>query len=89
VNLKTLMPDSNLYGASRMQAFDRDLRAACRRHSNLRVFDWAAYAQRKWFIYDGIHYYPPGYFARAYLIPRALAVAFPRHGHSSASCLVG
>jgi peptidoglycan/LPS O-acetylase OafA/YrhL len=89
VDLKTLMPDSNLYGESKMQGFNRDLGSACRRYPNLRVFDWAAYAQPKWFIYDGIHYYPPGYLARAYLIPRALGLAFPAHGHTSSKCLVG
>ena len=43
----------------------------------MRVFDWAAHASRAWFIPDGIHYYSPGYIARAHLISLGLAHGFP------------
>ena len=72
-----------------MQSWNRALVRACRRYPNMRVFDWAAVAKRKWFIPDGIHYYSPGYVARARLISRALAAAFPADGGPSTSCLVG
>jgi hypothetical protein len=32
------------------------------------LFDWAADAKPRWLIPDGIHYYFPGYLARAHLI---------------------
>ena len=60
---------------------------ACRQYPNLRIFDWAAAAQDGWFISDGIHYTPAGYAARAHLIARALARAFPRSGHA-AGCVI-
>ena len=71
-----------------MQRWNAALLAACRRYPNMRVFDWAAYARRKWFIPDGIHYYSPGYVARTHAIADGLVAAFPRDQAASASCVV-
>jgi peptidoglycan/LPS O-acetylase OafA/YrhL len=76
------------YAESGMLDWDRDLLAACSRYPSMRIYDWAADAKRRWFIPDGIHYYTPGYIARAHLIARALASAFPEGEQASASCLV-
>ena len=48
-------------------AFNRVLRAAARRHANLRVLDWAAMADAHpaWFGRDGVHPTTAGYRARA------------------------
>jgi hypothetical protein len=45
-------------------------------------------AKDSWFIPDGIHYYSPGYAARAHLIADALAEAFPADGQSTRRCVV-
>jgi lysophospholipase L1-like esterase len=70
-----------------MQLWNGTLLQACHQYPNLRILDWASLAQPGWFIPDGIHYTPAGYAARAHLIARALARAFPASGHS-ASCVV-
>ena len=46
------------------------------------------WSRTSWFIPDGIHYYSPGYAARAHLIADALAEAFPRSARrrAAASC---
>jgi hypothetical protein len=54
----------------------------------MRVYDWASAAKDKWFIPDGIHYYSPGYAARAHLIANALAESFPASGGSPPGCVV-
>jgi hypothetical protein len=54
----------------------------------MRVFDWPAYAKRKWFIPDEIHYDSPGYVARSHDIARGPAHAFPAAGPPSPSCVV-
>ena len=87
VNVKSLVP-SGPYAESNMQRWDAALVAACARYPNMRVFDWADVAKDSWFIPDGIHYYSPGYAARAELIADALAEAFPAHGPSSSRCVV-
>ena len=79
VNVKTLDP-SGPWAEANMQLWNDTLLQACRQYPNLRIFDWAAAAQDGWFISDGIHYTPAGYAARAHLIARALARAFPRSG---------
>ncbi|MFL5824204.1 MAG: acyltransferase family protein [Solirubrobacteraceae bacterium] len=89
VDLITLQAPGRPYSEDTMQQWNSDLLAACARYPNMRVFDWAARARRKWFIPDGIHYYSPGYVARTHLIAGALADAFPAHGSPSPSCLVG
>ena len=43
----------------------------------MRVFNWAAFARRSWFIPDGIHFTSAGYAVRSRLIAGALATAFP------------
>ena len=87
VNVKSLAA-SGPYAESNMQRWDAALVAACARYPNMRVFDWAAVAKDSWFIPDGIHYYSPGYAARAELIADALAEAFPAHGPSGSRCVV-
>jgi hypothetical protein len=89
VDLVTLVAPGSPYAEQGMQAWNRDLVAACQRYPNMRVFDWASLARRKWFIPDGIHYYSPGYVARSHLVSGALAQAFPSHGGPSPTCLVG
>jgi len=84
----TLLPPGNPYSEQGMQDWNRTLLAACSRYPNLRVFDWPFYAQRKWFIPDGIHYYSPGYVARSRLIARGLAHAFPAGEPPNPSCVV-
>ena len=54
----------------------------------MRVFDWVGHAKRTWFIPDGIHYYSPGYVARAHLISCVLVTAYPRGRAPSARCVV-
>jgi peptidoglycan/LPS O-acetylase OafA/YrhL len=88
VNVKSVLP-SGPYSESDMQGWDNALLQVCRRYPhNMRVYDWADAVQDKWFIPDGIHYYSPGYAARAHLIPDALAEAYPSGGAPSASCVV-
>jgi lysophospholipase L1-like esterase len=86
VNVKTLDP-AGPSAESKMRLWNAALTQACHQYPNLRVYDWAAVAQDGWFISDGIHYTPAGYAARARLIARALAHAFPGSGHSS-GCLI-
>ena len=84
----TLVASGSPYAEPGMQAWNRSLLAACSRYPNMRVFDWPAYVRRKWFIPDGIHYYSPGYVARAHFISRGLADGFPA-GHPARPATVG
>jgi lysophospholipase L1-like esterase len=68
------------YSESDMQDWNDALLEACTRYPNMRVYDWASAVRDEWFIPDGIHYYSPGYAARAHLIADALAKAFPASG---------
>ena len=77
VNARTLN-SSGPYSEADMAKWNSALLSACRRYSNMRVYDWAAASQKRWFIPDGIHYYSDGYAARAHLIADALAESFPR-----------
>jgi hypothetical protein len=86
VNVKTL-DLSGPWAESNMLLWNAALTQACHQYPNLRVFDWAAVAQDGWFISDGIHYTSAGYAARARLIARALARAFPATGPST-GCLI-
>jgi peptidoglycan/LPS O-acetylase OafA/YrhL len=86
VNVKSLVARGP-YSEANMQRWNQALVAACGRHPNMRVFDWASVARDSWFIPDGIHYYSPGYAARAHLIADALAEAFPA-GATSSSCVI-
>jgi peptidoglycan/LPS O-acetylase OafA/YrhL len=87
IDVITLL-DSGDYSESNMQEWNHSLVAACRRYPNMRVYDWAAHAKRKWFIPDGIHYYSPGYVARTHDIAQGLATAFPEGRPPAASCVV-
>jgi hypothetical protein len=88
VNAKSLVARGP-YSESDMQHWNDALLEACRRYANMRVYDWAAAVKDKWFIPDGIHYYSPGYAARAHLIADALAKAFPAGGQpTTGSCVV-
>jgi peptidoglycan/LPS O-acetylase OafA/YrhL len=86
VNVKSLLV-SGPYAESNMLRWNSALRQACVRYPNLRIFDWASLAKKKWFISDGIHYTSAGYAARAGDIADALAQAFPQAGNSG-SCVV-
>jgi peptidoglycan/LPS O-acetylase OafA/YrhL len=87
VNDRTLL-STGPYAESGMQMWNQALVDACPRFPSMRVYDWAADAQRSWYIPDGIHYYSAGYAARARLIADALASAFPRGSSPSADCVV-
>jgi peptidoglycan/LPS O-acetylase OafA/YrhL/lysophospholipase L1-like esterase len=65
------------YSEHDMRMWDQALLRACPRYPNMRVYDWASVAQRRWFISDGIHYTSPGYAVRSRDIAQALAQAFP------------
>jgi peptidoglycan/LPS O-acetylase OafA/YrhL len=86
VNVKSLL-SYGPYSENNMLAWDEALLQACASYPNMRVYDWASAVQDNWFISDGIHYNSAGYAARAYLIARALAAAFPDQGQSP-GCLV-
>jgi peptidoglycan/LPS O-acetylase OafA/YrhL len=87
VNVKSLVAHGP-YAESNMRRWDEALVEACSRYPNMRVFDWADVAKDQWFIPDGIHYYSPGYAARAHLIANALAEAFPATRPSPTGCLI-
>jgi peptidoglycan/LPS O-acetylase OafA/YrhL len=89
VNVKSLLVYGP-YSESDMLAWDEALLQACASYPNMRIYDWAAVVQDSWFISDGIHFTSTGYAARAYLIARALAAAFPDQGGAGqpSSCLV-
>jgi hypothetical protein len=90
VNVRSLLT-SGPYAESQMQAWNSALLQACARYPDMRVYNWAADAQSSWFIADGIHYTSAGYAARAHLIARALAAAFPASGQRArprTGCLV-
>jgi peptidoglycan/LPS O-acetylase OafA/YrhL len=89
VNVKSLVAYGP-YSESDMLLWDEALLQACASYPNMRIYDWAAVVQDSWFISDGIHFTSAGYAARAYLIARALAAAFPDQGGAGqpSSCLV-
>jgi peptidoglycan/LPS O-acetylase OafA/YrhL/lysophospholipase L1-like esterase len=87
VNLRSLV-SGGPYAESNMQLWNAALRQACDRYPNMRIFDWASVVHDSWYISDGIHFTSQGYQARGHLIARALAHAFPKHGHSLA-CVIG
>jgi hypothetical protein len=81
VNVRSLQSNGP-YAEQNMHLWNDALLQACREYPNMRVFDWAAVVQNRWFIGDGIHFNTPGYAARSRLIAQALARAFPSVGHS-------
>jgi hypothetical protein len=76
VNVKSLL-SRGPYSEHDMRLWDQALLRACPRYPNMRVYNWAAVANRSWFISDGIHYTSPGYQQRSHRIASALATAFP------------
>jgi peptidoglycan/LPS O-acetylase OafA/YrhL len=86
VNVKSLLTGGP-YAEQYMARWDQALLQACRTYPSMRVFDWAALVQNRWFISDGIHFNTPGYAARAHLIAQALAYAFPDRPQES-PCVV-
>jgi peptidoglycan/LPS O-acetylase OafA/YrhL len=89
VNVRSLLAYGP-YSERDMLLWDEALLQACASYPNMRIYDWAAVVQDSWFISDGIHFTSAGYAARAYLIARALAAAFPDQGGAGqpSSCLV-
>lgn len=87
VNVKSLL-SSGPYSEDDMKHWNQALLQACSKYPNMRIYDWASVVKDKWFIPDGIHYYSPGYAARAHLIADALAEAFPRYGPPPSGCVV-
>ncbi len=79
VNVKSLVPNGP-YAAPNMVSWDKALREACDHFPNMRIYNWAADVQDKWFIPDGIHFTSEGYAARGRLIADALLEAFPNTG---------
>ncbi len=87
VNVKSLV-GSGPYAESNMEQWNTALEDACAKYPNMRIFDWAGSVKDSWYIPDGIHYTSPGYKARAQLIAKALAKAFPADGSESPTCVV-
>jgi peptidoglycan/LPS O-acetylase OafA/YrhL len=90
VNVKTLPDATEFYAEEGMKKWDEELKKACLRYPDMRIYNWAADVKDSWFINDGIHFTSPGYAARAELIAHALAHAFPAKGESpgGAHCVV-
>jgi hypothetical protein len=88
VNVLTAAGSPEYYEESGMRRWDRDLRAACRRHPSMRVLNWAALAKHGWFIPDGVHYTTVGYEHRTKVIVHGLVRAFGRGRPASSSCVV-
>jgi hypothetical protein len=86
VNVKSLL-SSGPYAEPNMRAWNQTLLKVCAKYPNMRIFNWASEARRKWFIADGIHYTSLGYKHRAKDIADALARAFPAVGKSP-GCVV-
>jgi peptidoglycan/LPS O-acetylase OafA/YrhL len=90
VNVKTLPEATEFYAEEGMKKWDEELKTACLRYPNMRIYNWAGDVKDAWFIADGIHFTSPGYAARAALIAQALAHGFPAKGTSpgGARCVV-
>ena len=87
VNVKSLV-GSGPYAETNMDQWNTALEDACAKYPNMRIFDWAGAVKDPWYIPDGIHYTSAGYKARAQLIAKALAKAFPADGSESPTCVV-
>ncbi len=86
VNVVSLL-NSGPYAETAMANWDQALVKACGKYPNMRVYNWASVARKKWFISDGIHYTSLGYKHRSTDIADALARAFPAVGQSK-GCVV-
>jgi lysophospholipase L1-like esterase len=84
---KTLR-DKGAYKNTHMESWNKALTEACKRHPNMRVYDWASEVQDDWYTPDGIHFNSPGYKERAIRLSTALMRAFPKEGGSPSECLV-
>ena len=87
VNVRSLV-GSGPYAETNMEQWNTALEDACAKYPNMRIFDWAGAVKDSWYIPDGIHYTSAGYKARAQLIAKALAKAFPADGSESPTCVV-
>lgn len=76
------------YQDAHMQGWNKAVLAACARHPNMRVYDWASEVKDAWFIQDGIHFNAAGYRERAARIANALARAFPKDGAAPSGCVI-
>jgi peptidoglycan/LPS O-acetylase OafA/YrhL len=84
---KTLK-DKGPYSNINMQGWNAAVVAACARHPNMRVYDWASEVEDDWFLPDGIHFNSGGYRERAQRFARALSHAFPKDGIRDSTCVV-
>ncbi len=82
------LKDRGPYKNANMSGWNAALRAACARHPNMRVYDWASEVRDDWFTSDGIHFNQVGYRERSARIARALARAFPKSGPRPSGCFV-
>lgn len=87
VNTRTML-SSGPWAEANEQAWDKTLVEALKMYPNMRIFNWAAVAQPRWFLSDGIHYNTVGCAHRAEAIAHALARAFPLGGHSRSRIVV-
>jgi hypothetical protein len=87
IAVRTLVP-SGPYAESNMGSWNAALLQACAAHPNMRVFNWAALAQRSYYIPDGIHYNSPGSAVLTAALATGLARAFPASGPAPAQCLI-
>jgi hypothetical protein len=87
LTVKTLK-SSGPYGDAQMQKWNAALVRACARYPNMRVYDWRAEVQDRWYIPDRIHFSTAGYAQRATRIANAFATAFPAGGPPAPGCLV-
>jgi peptidoglycan/LPS O-acetylase OafA/YrhL/lysophospholipase L1-like esterase len=87
VNVRSLV-GSGPYAETNMEQWNAALEDACAKYPNMRIFDWSGAVKDSWYIPDGIHYTSAGYKARAQLIAKALAKAFPADGSESPTCVV-
>ena len=82
------LKDKGPYKNENMASWNATLVAACARHKNMRVYDWATEVRDDWFTVDEIHFNPLGYRERARRLAKALAIAFPAGDAPSAECVV-
>ena len=87
LTVKTLLTKT-AYAENQMQKFNDALVAACQRYPNVRVYDWASEVQDNWFAKDKTHYTSTGWKERGHRTAEALAIAFPKSGASTSSCLI-
>jgi hypothetical protein len=76
------------YQSSYMEGWNRAVIEACRRHANMRVYDWAAEVQDDWFLPDEVHPNAVGAKERAARFAKALAIAFPKDRIPPPQCVV-